>query len=129
MLTVRSAFHHEPRARLTKQQVAKLFFERGGACRQCDRTLGASDDWIVEHVLALENGGTNDWGNLALTCGWCKPAKDASDHSIAAKSRHVASKHVVSRSMRLSSSRKAPMPGSRASGFKKRMDGTVERRR
>jgi 5-methylcytosine-specific restriction endonuclease McrA len=107
-MSVRSAFHHEPRVRLSEQKTAKLFLERGGCCHLCKRKLSASDDYIVEHMLALENGGTNDWDNLGLTCGWCKPLKDAEDHGIAAKSRHVATKHVVSKSMRQGGFRKAP---------------------
>ena len=74
---MRSPWHHEPRKFLTEQQAAKLFLERGGVCSQCGRKLMPADDWIVEHALALENGGTNDWSNLTLTCTWCKPKKDA----------------------------------------------------
>lgn len=96
------AFKHEPRKYLTDQQKAKLFLERNGCCRECGRRLTPSDKWIVEHVIALENGGTNDWDNLGITCEWCKPKKDAEDHGKAAKSRHVATKHVVPKSERRS---------------------------
>lgn len=97
----RSPWHHEPRARLTNQQVAKLFFERGGRCCQCGRKLGPSCDYIVEHKIALENGGTNDWHNLDITgTKCCKDRKDAKDHAEAAKSRKAATRHVVSKSMR-----------------------------
>lgn len=97
---MRSPWHHDPRIRLTAQQVAKLFLERHGCCRECGRRLGPSDEWIVEHVIALENGGTNDWDNLGITCVWCKPEKDARDHGQAGKQRRTAAKHFVSRSMR-----------------------------
>ena len=93
----RSAFHHEPRARLTDQQRAKLFLARGGKCHLCHRKLGPADDWILEHVIALENGGTNENANLDITCAWCRPAKDAKDHGRAAKARAVATRHVVPR--------------------------------
>lgn len=109
---MRSAWHHDPRIRLTEQQVAKLFLERHGCCRECGRKLGPSDSWIVEHVIALENGGTNDWDNLDLTCSWCKPIKDARDHAKAGKQRRTATKHLVSRSMRKKSSL-AKKPGTR----------------
>lgn len=97
---LRSAWHHDPRIRLTDQQIAKLFLERHGCCRECGRKLGPSDSWIVEHVIALENGGTNDWGNLGLTCSWCKPDKDARDHAQAGKQRRVATRHLVCKPMR-----------------------------
>ena len=97
---MKSAWHHEPRKSLSPQKRAKLFMERGGQCHRCTRKVDGSDDWIVEHVLALENGGTNDWSNLDITCSWCKPAKDRQDHGIAAKSRRVCTKHVVPKSGR-----------------------------
>lgn len=97
---MRSPWHHDPRIRLTEQQVAKLFLERHGCCRECGRKLGPSDSWIVEHVIALENGGTNDWENLGLTCSWCKPDKDARDHAQAGKQRRVATRHLVCKPMR-----------------------------
>ncbi len=96
----RSPWHHDPRERLTDQKAAKLFLERGGCCHRCKRKLRAGDDWIVEHIIALENGGSNDWTNLAITCDWCKPEKDAEDHSQAGKQRSTATKHVISRSMK-----------------------------
>lgn len=101
---MRSPWHHDPRIRLTENQTAKLFLERHGCCRECGRRLGPSDEWIVEHVIALENGGTNDWDNLGITCVWCKPEKDARDHGQAAKQRAVAVKHVLPRGMRKKSS-------------------------
>jgi 5-methylcytosine-specific restriction endonuclease McrA len=97
---MRTPWHHEPRVRISEQQVAKLFLEHDGRCGQCKRKLGPSDDYIVEHVLALENGGTNDWDNLGITCAWCKPAKDAADHKAAGHARRVATKHIISKSMR-----------------------------
>ena len=97
---MRSAWHHDPRIKLTEQQVAKLFLERHGCCRECGRKLTARDQYIVEHVIALENGGTNDWDNLGLTCSWCKPIKDAADHAQAGKQRRTATKHLVPKTMR-----------------------------
>lgn len=97
---MRSPWHHDPRIRLTDQQIAKLFLERHGCCRECGRRLGPADSWIIEHVIALENGGTNDWDNLGITCSWCKPDKDARDHAQAGKQRRTSAKHLVSKSMR-----------------------------
>jgi len=97
---MKTPWHHEPRKFLTEQKAAKLFLERGGRCGQCQRKLMPGDDWIVEHVLALENGGTNDWDNLDITCSWCKPAKDAKDHATAGHIRRAATKHIVPKSMR-----------------------------
>ena len=97
-----TAFETTPRKQFTAQQKAKLFLERAGKCHCCGRTLRPGDGWIVEHVQALENGGSNDPSNLDITCEWCKPKKDAEDHAKAAKTRHVATKHVVPSSERKS---------------------------
>ena len=119
----RSPWHHDPRIRLSDQKTAKLFLERGGTCGECKRKLGPSDDWIVEHIIALENGGSNDWDNLGLTCDRCKPLKDAADHGKAAKSRKSAARFVVSRSMR-----KSKFACGRNSKFKQKLNGQIEER-
>ena len=105
----RSPWHHDPRISLTPQKIVKLFLERHGCCRECGRKLGARDDYIVEHIIALENGGSNDWGNLGITCTWCKPKKDAEDHAAAAGNRSKATKHFLPKSMRKSLWPKRPM--------------------
>lgn len=95
-----TAFTTNTRKSLTAQQKARLFLERGGRCHRCKRRLGPSDKWIVEHVQALQNGGDNEWDNLALTCSWCLPAKNREDQAKAAKTRRVATKHIVPKSER-----------------------------
>jgi 5-methylcytosine-specific restriction endonuclease McrA len=89
-----------PRLRLSDQDKARLFVERDGCCWKCNRKLRPGDQWSVEHVIALENGGDNAWSNLDVTCAWCKPGKDAADHSKAAGSRHKRTFHVLPSSER-----------------------------
>ena len=121
-----SPFHHHPRKPLTDQQKVKLFLERGGRCHRCRRKLGSSDTWSDEHLIALENGGTNDWENRDISCTWCKPIKDAEDHKKAAKGRAVAVACIIPPSQR--QKKWPPIPGSKRSPFKHRMDGRWERR-
>lgn len=97
---MRSAWHHEPRVKLTDQQTAKLFLERNGCCHACGRKLYPGDRWTVGHVRALECGGTNDWDNLAPECEACKPKQDAKDHAQAGKQRNTAAKHLVPESLK-----------------------------
>ena len=123
MSDLRSPWHHDKRARLSPQKTAKLFLERHGCCRDCGRKLGPSDDWIVEHIIALENGGSNDWDNLGITCSWCVPAKNAADHGEAAKSRKAATRHVLPKSMK-----RSKFAGSRNSKWKKKLNGQVVER-
>lgn len=113
---------HEKRVRLTHQQSAKLFLERNGCCRECGRRLGPADDWVAEHIIALECGGNNSWDNLGITgVACCKVVKDAADHAQAGKQRRSATKHLVSKSMR----KKSSLSNSR---YKRKVSGeTVER--
>lgn len=97
-----TAFTTNARRSLTAQQKAKLFLDRGGRCHRCKRRLGPSDKWTVEHFQALQNGGTNEWSNLAVCCAWCFQPKNAEDAKKAAKTRAVATKHVVPKSERRS---------------------------
>lgn len=125
-MTDRHPWRHEPRKPLTDQQKARLFLERGCRCHRCKRKLGPSDTWSDEHIIALENGGTNAWENRDISCSWCKPLKDAEDHKKAAKGRHVATSCIIPRSQRRRKGR--PMPGSKASGWKRTMSGEWVRR-
>lgn len=77
-----------PRVRL------RVFERCGGKCGQCNRKIGPADTWIVEHLTALVNGGENRERNLGITCGWCKPVKDAVDVAIKAKVAKVRAKHL-----------------------------------
>jgi len=107
-----SPWEHVPRINLTKQKKAKLFLERHGCCRECGFKFRGGDKrgWIVEHIIALENGGTNDWDNLGITCTFCKPQKDAADHAIAAKTRSVAVNHYLPKNQRPSTWPKRSFP-------------------
>lgn len=80
-------FQHEPRRRFTPQERAEVFALRNGICHRCKRKLGPRDRWTCEHVIALENGGTNEPNNLDVSCEWCEPEKTAEDHAKAGKSR------------------------------------------
>ena len=95
-----SPWEPTPRERLTDQEKARLYLERDRKCWDCGRVVRPGEKWSIEHIIALENGGSNDWDNLGVCCPNCKPAKDAADHAKAAKSRHVRTKHVVPNSER-----------------------------
>ena len=95
-----SAFVHDKRIRRTAQQRAAIFLSRGGQCYKCTRKLGPADDWDLDHIIALENGGTDDDANLAPCCDWCHTDKTADDHAMAGHGRRMATKHCVPRRFR-----------------------------
>lgn len=65
-----------------------------GRCGECGRKLTPADTWIVEHLVALVNGGANRENNLGITCGWCKPVKDARDVADKSKVASLRKKHL-----------------------------------
>ena len=97
-------FQHVKRKDFTPQERAQVFALRGGKCHRCERKLTARDRWILEHVIALENGGTNDLENMDVTCSWCEPDKTAEDHAKAGHSRRAYTRHVVPSEFRRSKS-------------------------
>lgn len=90
-----NAFVHEPRQNFTPQQRAAIFADCSGKCHRCTRKISPGEYWIVEHLIALENGGTNDKGNLCITCDHCLPEKNAEDHAAHGKGRRAYTKMVV----------------------------------
>lgn len=57
------------RKSFTQKDRARIFAAHGGICYLSGVKIGATDEWQIEHVLALALGGTNDDENLrpALT--------------------------------------------------------------
>jgi 5-methylcytosine-specific restriction endonuclease McrA len=66
-----------------------------GRCHRCSRKSPVGDAWIIEHRIALINGGANAEPNLCLSCSWCKPLKDAEDVAEKVETYRVRSKHVL----------------------------------
>lgn len=100
-------------------------FERDkGRCQCCDRFIAAGDLWQTDHTVAIINGGENREANLRTLLDACHKAKTKGD--VAEKS--VIYKKKLAR-MGLKKSKWRPMAGTKRSGWKRKMDGTVERRR
>jgi len=99
-------------------------FERAhGRCHLCTRKIGAGEYWECDHVAALCNGGANRESNLAPACRNCckrKTARDVAEKAVGYRKR---AKHLG-----IAPKRARPMMGSRASGWKKRINGQTERR-
>lgn len=101
---------------------ARVFLAHDGKCQECGVKI-TGKRWICDHRIAIINGGANRESNLGPIHGACDKTKTASD--VAEKSR-VARKRM--KSLGIAPKKGRPMPGSKASGFRRRMDGTVERR-
>lgn len=109
---------------LTRLQRVKLFDDHQGTCCICYTKIdaGRGDKWIIEHIKPLWLGGEDDERNMGPAHEGCARKKTSAEAPVKAKSDRVRANYLgVPKAGR-------PMPGSRASGLRKRMDGTVERR-
>ncbi|WP_409565148.1 hypothetical protein [Methylobacterium sp. J-078] len=75
--------------------------------------------WIVEHIRALELGGADDLQNMGPAHEACGREKTKGDHARTAKAKRQKIRHLGA----AVSAR--PLPGSRASALKRKVNGTV----
>ena len=101
----------------------RIFDRDGKHCKVCTNPISGSRLPAYDHVVALINGGENRETNIQLLCVDCHKPKTAAD---------VREKSIVARKrmkfLGIAPKKGRPMPGSKASGFKKCMNGEVIRR-
>ena len=101
-----------------------LFLKRKGTCASCYQKIDAGKAWDIDHILPLALGGTNDSENLQVLCRPCHRIKTSkADIPRIAKTKRLKARHLGARSP---STR--PIPGSRRSLWKRKLDGSVVRR-
>ncbi len=94
----------------------------GERCQNCTTSLAGGKLAEYDHIIAIVNDGENRESNLQVLCVNCHQPKTKVDLAIKAKTARVRGKFLGIRKTR------NPMAGSKASKWKKRMDGTVEKR-
>lgn len=99
-------------------------YERsGGHCERCTAPLRVGR-FAYDHVLPDALGGEPTLINCEVLCDACHGAKTfTGDVPRIAKMKRQRASHIGAKTRR-----SRPIPGSKASGLRKRMDGTVERR-
>jgi 5-methylcytosine-specific restriction endonuclease McrA len=114
------------RKRITTRDRLRLFEEKRGICHHCGGKVQAGQAWDLSHVIPLEAGGEDEWHNYDVIhrdpCHRQRTAKI--DAPVIAKVRRIRANHLGAKTPT-----RNPLPGSRASGFKRKMDGTVVPRR
>ena len=120
-----------PRRRLSRVEFAQLMLDQDGRCASCRNKLRA--DLIVdEHLVPLDQLGTNDLSNRALYCTSCARAKTDDDQANSLHGRRVrgeiGQKHR--RAMRKLKPWTQPrtFPTNRDGPLKRKMNGQVVRR-
>jgi 5-methylcytosine-specific restriction endonuclease McrA len=99
----------------------RVFDRHNGICHRSGRKIRAGDGWQCDHVVALVNGGLHRESNLAPILTDQHKAKTAEDVAERAKVARKRKKHLGIR-------KPSRFPGSKDSGWKKKMDGTVVKR-
>lgn len=106
------------RGNLSTRRKLAIWEREKGLCMLCSCRLQPGA-FIYEHVRALELGGSDTDDNIRLTCLPCAGEKTRDDHGRAAKAKRVKSKHLGLKKS------KNPLPGSKGSKWKRKIDGTI----
>lgn len=96
----------------------RVFLRHGGICHISGRRIQPGDDWDVDHLLALANGGLHAEHNLRPALRDKHKAKTARDVATKAKNDRVMKRH-------LGIKKRSTFACSRDSKFKKKIDGSV----
>lgn len=98
----------------------KVFEVHQGRCHICgERIDGTREPWDLEHLIPIAMGGADDETNVAPAHVACHKGKTATDKVQIAKANRVRGKHIGAHKP------KSLIPGSKGSGFRRKMDGTV----
>jgi 5-methylcytosine-specific restriction enzyme A len=112
------------RRHIATRERLEIFTRTSGVCHICGgRIDGVREAWEVEHIIPLAQGGDDHGDNLAPAHVKCHRAKTSVDATNTARAKRREAAHIGAKAPS-----RNPMPGSKASGLRKRMNGTVERR-
>jgi 5-methylcytosine-specific restriction enzyme A len=109
------------RKSFTASQRLKIFLAEDGRCHICGLKIAPGEPWQVDHIKPLGLGGCDE--HVAPAHIDCHAGKTRQDVAIMRKADRQGKKHLGLKKSR------NPLPGSRGSKFRKRMDGTVEIRK
>lgn len=100
----------------------RVWFKYHGHCAKCTRKIPAGETPQYDHIVALCNGGQNRESNIQLLCEWHHAEKTKTDLAEKSLAYRKMSSHIgITRKPK-----GRPMPGTKASGQRKRMNGIVE---
>jgi 5-methylcytosine-specific restriction endonuclease McrA len=104
----------------------RLAWERSkGICESCGKTIRPGDGPEYDHDKLAFYGGDNSLANCRVLCRPCHSLKTIAHNSYEVpKSRRLIKKGAGLRGKAL---RGRPLPGTKASGLRKKMNGDVEK--
>jgi 5-methylcytosine-specific restriction protein A len=121
---VHNPYEVEPRKPLTQKQKVEMFVRWNGICCICGTKInGVHESWD-EHINPLWLAGDNKAENRGPAHERCAREKTKKEATQRAKVRKAAARHMGAKKPR----KGRPMPGTKASGWKHKLDGTWVRR-
>ena len=99
----------------------RVFEAHGGICQETGRKITPADKWECDHKTALINGGEHRESNLQPVLSEAHREKTKEDVALKSKIARVRNKHIGIEK------RKQKIPGSKGTGLRKKLDGTVLR--
>ena len=117
-------FEHQRRKKFSPKERFAIGEREGWVCCISGIKIDpVRNKWIIEHKLALAAGGTNDPENLGVALYDAAIEKTKADVAKIAKIKRVAAKHFGAK---VKTSK--PIPGTKRSGWRHRMNGSWEER-
>jgi 5-methylcytosine-specific restriction endonuclease McrA len=110
------------RTEFTRKTKAQGFERSGGKCEICGVRL-MPGKFRFDHKLPCALGGDNSLENLVVQCVACDKPKTADDVRRIRKADRQKAVHIGAKAPS-----RNPMPGSKVSGWKRKMNGNVEKR-
>jgi 5-methylcytosine-specific restriction endonuclease McrA len=107
-----------PDAKVPPRVRDRIFEREGHRCHLSGRVIAAGEPWELDHRQALINGGEHRESNLFPALKDKHRAKTAEDVAEKAKAYARRSKHF-------GAAKRSTFPCSKASKFKKKLDGSV----
>jgi hypothetical protein len=110
------------RKAISTRERIRLFALHGGICHLCECRIMPGEDWDISHEIALALTGADDDANRMPAHRKCHRVRTRDDMGAIAKAKRREAKHIGAwRS-------KSPLPGGKASPWKRKVNGEVVRR-
>ena len=100
----------------------RVFLAHEGVCAACGNGIWTGEPWAIDHTIALINGGENRESNLKPMHLGCHRLKTGQDIGTRTETRKKQMAHYG-----IKKSKGRPLPGTKRSGLRRRMNGKVER--
>ena len=110
------------RRRFRKSDLLAILHDRqGGKCAICGHTIGEEEQFHADHIIPLAIGGEDSLSNIQIVHAPCHRSKTKDDVKTIAKVRRIRNGGRKRKGR--------PMPGSRLTPWKKKLNGRTVRRK